>query len=213
MRSAQQAGLTFPHQAFEDRRGLLAFIAKRHAQRLQKLFTFGGRSDGALRKIREKSHGMGFRPLEEIGIDKLHTGLMYTISTEKSRLDIDLIHRYLTSDSYWAKNIPRDIVAASIEHSLCFAAFAENEFAGFARLVTDYATFGYVADVFVLPEHRGRGVAKRIMKAMREHPAVQRLRRWHLVTRDAGALYTQFGFAPLGRPERHMELVKANPYG
>ena len=138
---------------------------------------------------------------------------MYTITTEKSRLDIDLIHRYLSVDSYWAKNIPRSIVADSIEHSLCFAAFAGNEFAGFARLVTDYATFGYVADVFVLPEHRGRGVAKLIMKAMCEHPAVQRLRRWHLVTRDAGALYEKFGFTALSKPERHMELTKPNPYG
>jgi GNAT superfamily N-acetyltransferase len=138
---------------------------------------------------------------------------MYTITTEKSRIDVDSIHRYLSGESYWAKNIPREIVAASIEHSLCFAAFAGEEFAGFARVVTDYATFGYVADVFVLPAHRGRGVAKSIMKTMREHPSLQRLRRWHLVTRDAGALYEQFGFTKLSKPERHMESVKENPYG
>ena len=138
---------------------------------------------------------------------------MYTISTEKSRLDIDLIHQYLSKESYWAKNIPRDLVASSIEHSLCFAAFAGDQFAGFARVVTDYATFAYVADVFVLPEHRGRGAAGAIMRAMREHQDLQRIRRWHLVTRDAHGLYEKFGFRAVGKPERHMESVRENPYG
>jgi GNAT superfamily N-acetyltransferase len=138
---------------------------------------------------------------------------MYTITTDKSRFDVDRIHRYLSEDSYWAKNIPRDIVALSIEHSLCFGAFAENAFAGFARVVTDYATFAYVADVFVLPEHRGGGVSSAIMKAIREHPSLQLVRRWHLVTRDAHGLYEKFGFRLLSKPERHMESVRESPYG
>ena len=138
---------------------------------------------------------------------------MYTISTEKSRLDIDRIHRYLSEESYWAKNIPRDLVELSIEHSLCFGAFAADEQVGFARVITDYAVFAYLADVFVLAEHRGRGVAKAIMRAIRGHPALQRLRRWHLLTADAHGLYTQFGFHPLTKPEQHMEISTRKPYG
>lgn len=138
---------------------------------------------------------------------------MYTISTDKSTLDIDRIHRYLSEESYWAKNIPRDLVELSIQHSLPFGAFAGDELVGFARVVTDYAVFAYVGDVFVVPEHRGRGIGKLLMAAIREHPQLQRLRRWHLLTRDAHALYTQFGFTPIARPERHMEIAVANPYG
>lgn len=137
---------------------------------------------------------------------------MYTITTEKSRLDVDRIHRYLSEESYWAKKIPRDLVALSIEHSLCFGAFAGAEFAGFARVITDYSVFAYIADVFVLEEHRGRGVAAMIMRAIREHPALQRLRRWHLVTTDAHGLYAHFGFKPLAHPERHMEVTVPNAY-
>ena len=138
---------------------------------------------------------------------------MYTITTDKSSLDIDCIHRFLSEQSYWANGIPRDTVATSIQHSLCFGAFAEHELVGFARVITDYATFAYVADVFVTPEHRGRGVSKLIMNAMRKHPSLQGLRRWHLVTRDAHELYEQYGFRALSKPERHMECVIENAYG
>ena len=138
---------------------------------------------------------------------------MYTITTDKSRLDVDRIHRWLSEDSYWAKNIPRDLVAASIENSLCFAAFADDEFAGFARVVTDHATFAYLCDVFVLDEHRGHGVSTLLMQAIKEHPSLQRLRRWHLLTRDAHGLYEKYGFQAVKKPDRHMEKVKENPYG
>lgn len=127
-------------------------------------------------------------------------------------MDVDRIHRYLSEESYWARNIPREVVARSLEHSLCFAAFAGEEFAGFARVVTDYGTVGYVADVFVLPAHRGGGAGQALMRAIREHPSLAGLRRWHLVTRDAHGLYEKFGFRALSKPDRHMEIVVKNPY-
>jgi GNAT superfamily N-acetyltransferase len=135
-----------------------------------------------------------------------------TIVTDRARMDVDAIHRYLSEESYWAKGIPRALVERSIAHSLCFGAFEGDAQVGFARVVTDYATFGYLADVFVLPSHRGRGIAKELMRAVREHPELQSLRRWHLVTRDAHALYAQFGFVPLDVPERHMAVTVPNAY-
>ena len=134
------------------------------------------------------------------------------ISTDRARLDVALIHRYLCEESYWANGIPRELVERSIANSLCFGAYDGAAQVGFARVVTDYATFGYVADVFVLPSHRGLGVSKAIMRAIREHPALQRLRRWHLVTRDAHRLYEQFGFRTVETPARHMESVTVNAY-
>ncbi len=139
--------------------------------------------------------------------------MAYEVSTDKARLDIDLIHKFLSTDSYWAKNIPRQLVERSIEHALCFGAFEGRQQAGFARVITDYAVFAYVADVFVVPEHRGRGVSKMIMEAIRSHPDLQVLRRWHLVTRDAHDLYRKFGFRELDNPTRHMEIAVKNPYG
>lgn len=136
---------------------------------------------------------------------------MITITTDRTQLDVDAIYDYLANESYWAKNIPRELVERSIEHSLCFAALDGEALVGFARVVTDYATFGYVADVFVLPSYRGRGISKQLMEAIRSHPELQRLRRWHLVTRDAQGLYAQFGFGTPAHPERHMELT-TGPY-
>ena len=138
---------------------------------------------------------------------------MYTISTDTSRLDVDMIHRFLSQEAYWSRNIPRDLVERSIENSICFGAYEGNDQVGFARVVTDRATFGYIMDVFVLPSHRGRGISKQIMEAIREHPDLQRLRRWHLVTTDAHGLYEQFGFRKISKPERHMEIAVENPYG
>jgi GNAT superfamily N-acetyltransferase len=135
-----------------------------------------------------------------------------TITTDKSRLDRELIHRYLSRESYWARNIPRDLVDIAIENSLTFAAFHGGRQVGFARVVTDYAVFAYVGDVFVVPEYRGRGASKQLMQAIREHPSLQRLRRWHLLTRDAHGLYRQFGFRELEAPERHMEIARKDPY-
>lgn len=138
---------------------------------------------------------------------------MIDISCERARMDVDAIHRFLSDESYWAKGIPRDAVARAIEHSLCFGAFDGETQVGFTRVITDFATFAYLADVFVIASHRGRGIAKKIMAAVMEHPELQSLRRWHLVTRDAHALYAQFGFAGLEAPERHMAKVRANAYG
>ena len=135
------------------------------------------------------------------------------ISTDRDRMDAGLIHRYLSEESYWAAGIPRELVERSIANSLCFGAFDGEAQVAFARVVTDYATFGYLADVFVLPSHRGRGIGKELMRAVREHPDLQVLRRWHLVTRDAHGLYAQFGFAPLESPERHMGLTTPDAYG
>jgi GNAT superfamily N-acetyltransferase len=138
---------------------------------------------------------------------------VYTIDTDKAKLQIDVIHRYLSRDAYWSNNIPRHLVVRAIEHSLCFGAYSGDAQVGFARVVTDFAVFAYLADVFVLPEHRGRGVSKLLMRTIREHPELQGLRRWSLVTRDAHGLYRQFGFRELANPERHMELVAERPYG
>ena len=138
---------------------------------------------------------------------------MYTISTDKSRLDTEMIHRFLSQEAYWAHNIPREVVERSIENSICFGAFDGDRQVGFARVITDRATFAYVGDVFVLPAHRGRGASKQLMHAIREHPDLQRLRRWHLLTRDAHALYEQFGFGKLSKPQRHMEIAVDKPYG
>jgi GNAT superfamily N-acetyltransferase len=138
---------------------------------------------------------------------------MLSVTTDRARLDVDLIHGWLSGESYWAAGIPRALVERSIEHSLCFGLLDDDTQIGFARVVTDYATFAYLADVFVLPTHRGRGLSKLLMQAVREHPSLQDVRRWSLVTRDAHRLYEQFGFTPLANPQRHMELVRSNPYG
>jgi GNAT superfamily N-acetyltransferase len=135
-----------------------------------------------------------------------------TIVTERARMDVALIHRYLSEESYWAKGIPRELVERSIANSLCFGAFDGEAQVGFARVITDYATFGYLADVFVVESHRGRGIAKELMRAVMEHPELRVLRRWHLVTRDAHGLYAQFGFVPLDAPERHMARTLRNAY-
>ena len=134
------------------------------------------------------------------------------ITTDRSKLDIDLIHRYLCDESYWATGIPRDVVVRSIENSLCFGAFEDEKQIGFARAVTDYAVFAYIADVFVIESHRGRGVSKMIMKAIMEEPSLQGLRRWSLVTSDAHGLYRQFGFTEVANPEKYMEIVRKDVY-
>jgi GNAT superfamily N-acetyltransferase len=126
------------------------------------------------------------------------------IEVTNGRVDLDAVHRYLSEESYWAKGITREVMERSIEHSLPFSAFDGDQQVGFARVITDYATFAYIADVFVLPSHRGRGIARLLMTAITDHPKLQDLRRWSLVTRDAQALYAQFGFTPLDAPERHM---------
>ena len=118
----------------------------------------------------------------------------YSISTDRSLLDIDVIFNYLSLESYWAKGIPREVVEKSITHSLCFGLYYEQQQIGFARLVTDEATFAYLADVFVLESHRGKGLSKWLMEIIHAHPGLQGLRRWVLGTRDAHALYEKFGW-------------------
>lgn len=135
----------------------------------------------------------------------------YEISTDKTRLDIDLIHRFLAT-SYWAAEVPREIVERSIEHSLCFGAYLGGEQAGFARVISDFATFAYLADVFVTPEHRGRGVSKLLMQTILDHPDLQGLRRFVLATKDAHGLYAQFGFEPLATPSDFMTIHRPGVY-
>jgi len=135
----------------------------------------------------------------------------YVISTDRGRLDIDAIHTFLTR-SYWAKGIPRDVVARSIEGSLCFGLFHGGEQVGFARVITDYATTGYLADVFVLEEHRGHGLGVWLIDTVMRHPALQGFRVWRLGTRDAHGLYEKFGWRPLAHPERLMEIVDPSIY-
>jgi GNAT superfamily N-acetyltransferase len=136
----------------------------------------------------------------------------FLISTDRARLDLDVIHGFLTN-CYWAKGIPRDVVALSIENSLCFGIYdGRGALVGFARVVTDFATFAYLGDVFVLEPYRGRGLSKALMECVMQHPALQGLRRWVLLTRDAHGLYERFGFAPLKSAERYMELHRPDVY-
>jgi GNAT superfamily N-acetyltransferase len=128
----------------------------------------------------------------------------YTISTDPAKLDLDVVHGYLTQ-SYWAQGIPRDVVRRSIAHSIPFGLYHAGRQVGFARWITDHATFAYLGDVFVLEAHRGRGLSKWLMEVAVAHPAVQGQRRWVLLTRDAHGLYRQFGFAALRAPDRYME--------
>jgi|SRR5437868_2634479 len=136
----------------------------------------------------------------------------FIISTDASTFDIDFIHAYLSKESYWAKNIPVDIVKKSIEGSLCFAVLLNQQQIGFARVVTDYATFGYLADVFIANDFRGQGLSKLLMRSIMDHPQLQGLRRWMLGTKDAHGLYAQFGFQPLDMPERIMRFAPFDEY-
>jgi len=135
----------------------------------------------------------------------------YSISTDKSRLDLDFIHGFLAA-CYWAEGIPREVVQRSIDNALCFGVFHGNQQVGFARVITDYATYAYIGDVFIVESHRGRGLATRMMKAIMEHADLQGLRRWSLVTDDAHGLYRQFGFTPLANPQKYMELRDPDVY-
>jgi GNAT superfamily N-acetyltransferase len=137
----------------------------------------------------------------------------FLITTDRARLDLDAVHGFLTN-SYWAKGIPREVVEQSIENSLCFGIYSGGGGAqvGFARVISDFATYAYVADVFVLESHRGRGLGKALMECIMQHPALQGLRRWNLTTRDAHELYAAFGFVPPKWPERYMEILRPNIY-
>jgi GNAT superfamily N-acetyltransferase len=134
------------------------------------------------------------------------------ISTERARLDVDAIHRVL-AQTYWATGISRERVEKSLDESLCFGLFAGEKQIGFARVVTDRATFAYLCDVYVLDEFRGRGLGKRLLAAVREHPDLRDLRRFVLWTRDAHGLYEQFGFQRLGDQPGLMGVIQPFGYG
>jgi GNAT superfamily N-acetyltransferase len=134
------------------------------------------------------------------------------VSTARERLDIDLIHGYL-SQSYWAAGIPRAVVERALAHSLNFGLYDNGAQIGFARVVTDGATFAYLADVFIVPDRRGEGLGRWLIETVLTHPALSGLRRFLLATRDAHGLYAPLGFMPLARPERFMEIHRPDVYG
>jgi|SRR6516164_3099519 GNAT superfamily N-acetyltransferase len=135
----------------------------------------------------------------------------YTISTDPSRLELETIHAFL-ANSYWARGIPRDILDRAIANSLCFGVYEGTRQAGFARVITDKATYAYLADVFVLESHRGKGLGKWLVEVILAHPDLSGLRRWGLVTWDAHGLYSRIGFTALSHPERHMEISNPDIY-
>ena len=136
----------------------------------------------------------------------------FTISTDKARLDRAAIHEFLRT-SYWARGIPRQVIDRSIENSLCFGLYDGERQIGFARVISDLSTFGYLSDVFVIESHRGRGLATWFMQIVLAHPDLRGIRRWMLATADAHGLYRKVGFTPLSKPERMMERLLADPYG
>lgn len=135
----------------------------------------------------------------------------FLISTDPSRLDARTIHAYLDR-SYWAAGIPMDVVERAIRGSLCFGLYDDGRQIGFARVVTDRATFAYLADVYVLESYRGRALSKWMMRVIMTHPDLQGLRRFSLVTKDAHGLYAQFGFTPIAHADRYMEIARPDIY-
>ena len=136
----------------------------------------------------------------------------YLFSTDKNKLQVSVIHDYLSKESYWAQNMPRDLVKETIAGSVCFGLYFNNQQIGYARLITDNATFAYLADVFILKEHQGKGLSKELMKFIMDYPVVKKIRRFMLATRDAHGLYKQFGFNTLAKPETIMEIKFFDSY-
>lgn len=130
----------------------------------------------------------------------------YILSTDKNLLQVDVIHSFLSFESYWAKDVPKIIVEKAISNSLCFGVYKNDVQMGFARVVSDFATFGYLCDVFILEEHRGKGLSKWLMEKVMQHPELQHLRRFMLGTRDAHELYRKFGFREPGNACNNMEI-------
>lgn len=136
----------------------------------------------------------------------------YSVSTDKSKLDLPLIHTFLSTQAYWSLNIPFATVKRSVENSLCFGVYQGDTQVGFARVITDFATIAYLGDVFILPEHRGKGLSKRLIATIMAHPDLQGLRRWILLTSDAHGLYRQYGWKPIAIPDRYMEIANPGVY-
>ncbi len=135
----------------------------------------------------------------------------YGITTDSTKMDVDLIHQYLSEESYWAMGIPKEIVERSVVNSLCFGVFCNEKQIGFARVVTDKATFAYLADVFILSPHRGKGLSKWLLEVIHAHPDLQTLRRWVLGTMDAHGLYEQFGWTRFTEEVSKRFMQKHNP--
>jgi GNAT superfamily N-acetyltransferase len=135
----------------------------------------------------------------------------YQMSTDRQRIDIAAVHAFLTQ-SYWSPGIPRGVVERAIENSLCFGVYLGAQQVGFARVITDKATFAYLADVFIIESHRGKGLSTWLMEFVTAHEELQGLRRFLLATKDAHALYAKFGFEALGNPSRIMENLKPDVY-
>lgn len=142
--------------------------------------------------------------------ERHHDG--FTVSDDRSRLDVDAVHDYLAHDSYWAEEIPREVVVRAIENSLCFGLYDGGRQIGLARMITDRATFAYLCDVYVHPDYQGKGLGKWLMRCVMEHPDLAGHRRMHLVTRDAHELYRPLGFTELSHPEHHMEITRPGIY-
>ncbi len=134
------------------------------------------------------------------------------ITTDQSRLDIDAIHEFLSTKAYWSLGIPREVVERSIANSLSFGLFVDDQQAGFARVISDFATVAYLGDVFTLEGHRQQGLSVMLMEAVMAHPALQNLRRWILLTSSAGGLYEKFGFTGLARADIYMERFDGQVY-
>ena len=134
------------------------------------------------------------------------------IGTDFADVDLDVVHGFLSRDAYWCRGITRERVERAARHSLCFSALLDGAQVGFARVVTDRATFGYLADVFVLPAHRGQGISQAMMAAILAHPELQGLRRFLLATSDAHGLYAKYDFQPITRPDRFMERYRPDAH-
>ena len=136
----------------------------------------------------------------------------FCISTSKAKLDLKAVHQFLSTESYWSKNISFEKVERAAANSLTFGLYFKDRQIGYARIISDYTTIAYLGDVYVLPEFRGQGLSKWLMQTIRSHPELQGLRRWFLVTADAHGLYKQYGWKELAQPERWMEIVDKNVY-
>jgi GNAT superfamily N-acetyltransferase len=161
---------------------------------------------------RESSLEKSFLKYPDMSLQKTAIIEGFVYSTEKDRLDLDYIHSYLSERSYWAQGIPREVTVRSIENSFCVAVYHDEKQVGFARLVTDYATFGYLADVFIDENFRGRSLSKNLMDFIFSFEEIAKFRRLTLVTRDAHTLYARYGFEALAFPDRYMELHRPNIY-
>jgi GNAT superfamily N-acetyltransferase len=136
----------------------------------------------------------------------------FVVSTDAARLEREVIHRYLAEESYWAKGMARETLERAVAHSLCFGLYAGEAQIGFARVISDYATYAYLSDVFVLEAYRGQGLGQWLLACVVAHPDLQSLRRFGLTTRDAQSLYARLGWQPLRYPERHMERLPEDYY-